>query len=114
MACLPHAGFGALLDRFGVRAGFAINFLACATQYGLLASCTSINTLWASKLPGLFMAGFLCAQTAVSRLTVEGKERVEALGRLTTAYTIGGVFGPYIGGLLGSSGDYFIGAKVRL
>jgi OCT family organic cation transporter-like MFS transporter 18 len=80
--------FGHLLDRFGVRVGFAVNFVACALQYGILASTTSIDMLWASKLPGVAMAGFLCAQAAISRLTEEGSERVTALGRLTTAYTV--------------------------
>jgi OCT family organic cation transporter-like MFS transporter 18 len=66
--------------------------------------------LYASKLPGIGMAGFLCAQTAVSRIT-EGEERIVALGRLTTSYTVGGVIGPYLGGILGSTGDYYVGAK---
>ena len=34
------------------------------------------------------------------------------MGRLTTSYTIGGFVGPYLGGLLGSTGDYFLGAKL--
>lgn len=105
---------GLLLDRVGVRAGFAINFIACALQYGILSCCDSITMLFASKVPGVAMAGFLCAQAAISRLTTEGTERVEALGRLTTAYTIGGVFGPYIGGYLGASGDYYLGAKLAM
>ena len=57
------------------------------------------------------MAGFLCAQTAVIKLTEEGPVRLAALGRLTSAYTIGGVLGPYIGGQLGSSGNYTFGAQ---
>jgi OCT family organic cation transporter-like MFS transporter 18 len=67
--------------------------------------------LFLSKLPAVAMAGFLCAQTAIAKLTTEGKERVTALGRLTSAYTVGGVIGPFLGGLLGSSGDYFLGAR---
>ena len=35
---------------------------------------------------------------------------MKALALLTTSCTIGGVIGPYVGGVLGSSGDYFIGA----
>ena len=57
------------------------------------------------------MAGFLCAQTAVIKLTEEGPVRLAALGRLTSAYTVGGVLGPYIGGQLGSSGNYTLGAQ---
>ena len=60
---------------------------------------------------GIAMAGFLCAQTAVIKLTEEGPVRLAALGRLTSAYTVGGVLGPYIGGQLGSSGNYTLGAQ---
>jgi MFS family permease len=103
--------FGYVLDVFGLRVGFAINFLGCALQYYMLATTTSIELLFASKIPGVFMAGFLCAQTAVSVLTDPGTERVTVLGRLTTAYTVGGVVGPYLGGALGAQGDYFVGAR---
>jgi OCT family organic cation transporter-like MFS transporter 18 len=102
--------FGYLLDRAGVRIGFGVNFLCCALTYYILANCTSIEMLYISKLPGIGMAGFLCAQTAVSRIT-EGEDRIVALGRLTTSYTIGGSLGPYLGGILGSTGDYYVGAK---
>lgn len=67
--------------------------------------------LFASKIPGVFMAGFLCAQTAMSVLTPPGAERVAALGRLTASYTVGGVVGPYLGGWLGAQGDYFVAAR---
>ena len=58
------------------------------------------------------VAGFLCAQTAIAKLTDEGQERIQALGRLTTSYTMGGMVGPYLGGLIGSQGDYYLGAKI--
>lgn len=104
--------FGNLLDKFGVRVGFVVNFLGCAATYLLLANTSSLNMLYLTKVPGVFMAGFLCAQTAISQLTPEGDERTAALGRLTTAYTIGGVIGPSSGGLLGARGDYFLSAKI--
>mmetsp|Transcript_22629 Transcript_22629/g.63235 ORF Transcript_22629/g.63235 Transcript_22629/m.63235 type:complete len:444 (+) Transcript_22629:152-1483(+) len=103
---------GNLLDRWGARAGFVINFIACAASYALLANTSSLTILYLSKVPGVAMAGFLCAQTTVSQLTPSGEERVIALGRLTTAYTVGGVVGPYTGGLLGAKGDYFLSAKI--
>lgn len=91
--------------------GFILNFLACAGTYYLLSITDSIETLYLSKIPSVCMAGFLCAQCAIAKITEEGPDRIVTLGRLTTAYTIGGVFGPYLGGILGSSGDYFVGAK---
>lgn len=104
--------FGYLLDFAGVRLGFMINFLCCALQYAVLANTDSLGMLYLSKIPGVGMAGFLCAQTAVSHVTSPGPERIESLGRLATAYTIGGIIGPYTGGLLGSKGDYFLSAKL--
>lgn len=47
------------------------------------------------------LAGFLCAQTSAAKLTPMGAERATALGRLTSAYTVGGVIGPALGGFLG-------------
>ena len=57
---------GYLLDRVGLRWMFALNFAACAACYALLANATSIELLFASKVPALFQAGFLCAQTAAA------------------------------------------------
>ena len=104
--------FGKILDTYGVRAGLIINFLACASCYYMLSITDSVTMLYLSKLPGIAMTGFLCAETAVFKLTKGGEERVKALGRLYTSYTIGGVLGPFIGGHLGASGDYYIGAKM--
>lgn len=104
--------FGFILDRWGVRTGLVINFLACATCYYILSITDTIELLYLSRVPGLAMAGFLCAQTAVIKLTRAGPERLAALGRLTSAYTIGGVIGPYVGGQLGATGDYFVGARL--
>lgn len=56
--------------------------------------------------------GFLCAQVTASQLTSDGAERVAALGRLNTAYTVGMVLGPAIGGWIGASGNYYFGAQV--
>ncbi len=97
---------GAMIDRFGVKLMLLVNFLACAASYALLAladSNGSLSLLFASKIPTIFMAGFLCAQTAVSTLTSSGAERVEQLGRLTMAYTIGSTIGPSLGGILGTA-----------
>ena len=94
---------GYLLDIVGLRGMFALNFAACAATYALLASATSIEMLFASKLPAMFQAGFLCAQAAAAKLTPDsGPERTTALGRLTSAYTVGGVIGPALGGMLGT------------
>lgn len=103
---------GYILDKFGVKTGLVVNFLACAAQYFILSITDSLNMLFLSKVPGMMMGGFLCAQTAIAKVTDEGPDRVKALGRLTSAYTVGGLVGPFLGGMLGSSGNYFLGAQL--
>jgi OCT family organic cation transporter-like MFS transporter 18 len=76
---------GFLLDKLGIRFAFALNFFACAASFGLLAAAGSVRDLYLSKLPTVFMTGFLCAQTAVAKLTQPGPDRVNQLGRLTMA-----------------------------
>ena len=44
--------FGYILDIFGLRVGFAVNFLGCALQYYALANTTTLGMLFASKVPG--------------------------------------------------------------
>lgn len=97
---------GSLIDVFGVKAMLLVNFVSCALTYALLALAAqsdSLPLLYASKLPTVFMAGFLCAQTAVSALTAPGAERITELGKLTMAYTAGATIGPTLGGFLGTA-----------
>lgn len=105
---------GYYLDKFSVKMGFVVSFLASAMSYYLLSQAVTIEILYASKIPTIFQAGFLCAQLAVSQLTEDGTERVTALGRLTMSYTVGMVLGPAIGGYLGSTGDYYYAAKLAV
>ena len=71
---------GYLLDRLGLRVMFALNFLGCAASYALLARADTLEALYVSKLPTVFMAGFLCAQVAVAKLTPDGSaERTAAV-----------------------------------
>ena len=103
---------GRLIDNIGYKWGFILNFVASALSYLILSESRSLLLLYLSKVPTVFQAGFLCAQVAVTRSEFDGASRVTLLGRLTTAYTIGSVVGPYIGGLIGTSGDYYFGAKI--
>lgn len=106
--------FGLLLDWWGPRGGFILSFAASGISYALLANATSLNMLYASKIPTVFQSGFLCAQAAAAELTTSNTELMFALGRLTMAYTVGSVLGPSIGGMLGASGDYYLSAKLAV
>ena len=103
---------GRLIDNIGYEWGFILNFVASAISYFILSESRTLLLLYLSKLPTIFQAGFLCAQVAVTRSEFDGASRVTLLGRLTTAYTIGSVVGPYIGGMIGTSGDYYFGARI--
>jgi OCT family organic cation transporter-like MFS transporter 18 len=67
--------------------------------------------LYLSKMPSAFMHPYMVAQTFMAQQTTDDN-RPEAFALLVTAYTIGGTIGPTLGGWLGASGDYYLGAKV--
>merc|ERR1711871_538153 len=102
---------GVLLDRLGAKKGFILVFTGSALSYGLLASATSMPLLYLSKVPALLQHAFLVAQTLVS-VSVPAEHRAQALGLLMTSYTIGATIGPFVGGLVGSTGDYYLGAQL--
>ena len=91
---------GALLDKIGARYCSVIVFLASASSYAILASSTTLSHLFLSKLAATLQAGFLVAQAGVAAATATAPPavRAAALGRLTTAYTIGATVGPTVGG----------------
>jgi len=105
---------GNLIDRIGLRGAFVLNFVCCAASYALLAQATTIQGLYLSKVPTVFMAGFLCAQTAAAKLTKPGEMRVAVLGRLTMAYTVGATVGPSLGGILGVSAGAWLAVGASL
>eukprot|EP00980_Cylindrotheca_fusiformis_P014538 scaffold3914_cov121-Cylindrotheca_fusiformis.AAC.7 len=114
---------GILLDRLGIQKTSALVFLASALSYAMLSVATDMTSLFYSKIPTVLQAAFLVAQaTATTTLqndsahvasTVDAA-RAAALGRMTTAYTIGATLGPTIGGNLADQGDYSIGAKLAV
>jgi MFS transporter, OCT family, solute carrier family 22 (organic cation transporter), member 18 len=106
---------GILLDRLGVRLASTIVFASSAMSYYILSIATTLPTLFYSKIPTALQHAFLVAQ-AVAAIACQGDEaaRAQALGRVTTAYTIGATLGPAIGGLLAEHGDLYVGAKVAV
>jgi len=103
---------GILLDRIGIRKTSCVVFVASALSYSILAISNDITLLFVSKIPTVFQAAFLVAQaTAATTTGDDASLRAAALGRMTTAYTIGATIGPALGGYLAGKGDFYIGAK---
>jgi len=102
---------GLLLDRLGPRNGFMLVFAGSALSYGLLSVATTMSMLYLSKVPALLQHAFLVAQTLVS-VHIDEDDRAQALGMLMTAYTVGATIGPLLGGLIGATGDYYLGARL--
>ena len=102
---------GLTLDIVGARGMFVIVFLSSALSYGILAQATTMSLLYLSKVPSVLQAGFLVAQALIASTTRGQTERAAALGRLTTAYTVGATLGPAAGGFFGARGDYYLGAR---
>eukprot|EP01013_Petalomonas_cantuscygni_P043398 TRINITY_DN8161_c0_g1_i1.p1 TRINITY_DN8161_c0_g1~~TRINITY_DN8161_c0_g1_i1.p1 ORF type:complete len:643 (+),score=99.85 TRINITY_DN8161_c0_g1_i1:72-2000(+) len=93
---------GLLLDRFGIVVGLTVNFVSCAVIFTSYATVSSVTGFLISNIPYMFVAGFLYAQAGVVRLTPPGTDRLVALGRLASAYAIGGIVGSYTGGRIGT------------
>mmetsp|Transcript_19151 Transcript_19151/g.24846 ORF Transcript_19151/g.24846 Transcript_19151/m.24846 type:complete len:436 (+) Transcript_19151:120-1427(+) len=106
---------GSFLDFIGPKIMFVIVFGSSALSYGILSQATSVKLLYLSKIPTILQAGFLVAQALVASITRgHESERAAALGRLTTAYTVGATLGPALGGILGARGDYYRGARLAV
>jgi predicted MFS family arabinose efflux permease len=106
---------GILLDRVGVRWASTIVFASSALSYWILSETKTMAALFYSKIPTAFQHAFLVAQ-AVAALACQGDEaaRAQALGRVTTAYTVGATLGPAMGGYLAEHGDLYVGAKLAV
>jgi MFS transporter, OCT family, solute carrier family 22 (organic cation transporter), member 18 len=106
---------GILLDRVGIRMTSALVFLSSAASYMILAGATSMPMLFVSKIPTALQHAFLVAQATAAVTSKDHSDlRAQALGRMTTAYTIGATVGPYLGGMLAERGDLYVGAKMAV
>ncbi|KAL3817802.1 hypothetical protein ACHAXA_002669 [Cyclostephanos tholiformis] len=110
---------GALLDGIGPRRTSALVYASSAVSYSILSNASTPAMLYWSKVPTLLQHAFLVGQaTVVGSRSVS--TRASALGRMTTAYTIGATVGPALGGRLASSdydgggSDLYVGARVAV
>jgi OCT family organic cation transporter-like MFS transporter 18 len=111
---------GILLDRIGPRRTSILVYGASACSYAILQRANTTTLLYLSKVPTLLQHAFLVSQATVASLPDEsGREedssarRAAALGRLTTAYTLGATIGPALGGHLAKN-DLYAGARLAV
>jgi OCT family organic cation transporter-like MFS transporter 18 len=109
---------GILFDKIGTRRTSILVYLASAASYAILANATSANWLYLSKVPTILQHAFLVGQATVASLSTEDNQndlltRAAALGRMTTAYTIGATIGPALGGYLATN-DLYAGARLAV
>lgn len=108
---------GTLLDRIGPKRTSILVYAGSALSYWILAHATTPGWLYFSKVPTLLQHAFLVGQATVASIPDEGEgssaRRAAALGRMTTAYTVGATIGPALGGYLASS-DLYAGARLAV
>lgn len=104
---------GILLDRIGVRSTSILVYFGSAASYAILSTATTPSGLYWSKVPTLLQHAFLVGQATVSSVEDDSTLRAAALGRMTTAYTIGASIGPALGGFLGED-DLYAGARLAV
>jgi len=102
---------GLLLDIWGMRQSFVICFASTSLSYALLSTATSVELLFLSRVPTFFQHGFLLSQALLLQETSE-EERAGAIGRVSLAYTFGNCVAPVAGGIIASSGDLYLGARI--
>jgi OCT family organic cation transporter-like MFS transporter 18 len=106
---------GTLLDAIGIRSTSILVYTGSAASYAILSQASTLNGLYYSKIPTLLQHAFLVGQATVVVSTLEDSAaRAAALGRMTTAYTVGATIGPALGGYLGKKSDLYVGARLAV
>ncbi len=97
--------WGSLSDRFGRRPIILISLLGCAGSFFVFAFAQSFWLLFAARaMAGVFGGNISTAHAYISDVTPP-EERSKGMGLIGAAFGLGFVFGPMIGGLLGSIGQ---------
>src|SRR5258708_33148588 len=99
-ACAPL--LGALSDRFGRRPVILASIFGLGLHYLLLALAPSLRfMLLARVMGGITGASFSVASAYASDVT-SAQERARSFGLIGAAFGLGFIFGPMLGGILGS------------
>jgi DHA1 family tetracycline resistance protein-like MFS transporter len=105
---------GALSDRVGRRPMLIASIFSTAVGWFVFAGAPNILFLFVGRIIDGIMAGnFPIAQSYLSDIAKDDKERTTNLGLIGAVFGVGFIFGPIIGGLLGQLGHsvpfWFVG-----
>jgi len=99
--------WGALSDRIGRKRVLMICLFGGALSYLLLGAATELWMLYAARGFGGLMAGSLPVASALMADVSAPERRAKAMGLVGSAFGLGLILGPVIGGLLAGPGDSF-------
>lgn len=92
---------GALSDRIGRRPVLLLSIFSTSIGWFVFASATSIPFLFLGRIiDGLAAGNFTTAQSYLTDLAKDDKERLKNLGMVGAAFGVGFVLGPLLGGIL--------------
>jgi len=92
---------GALSDKIGRRPVLLVSILSTSIGWFVFASAGSLFFLFLGRIiDGLAAGNFSTAQSAISDLSKDQKERTVNLGLVGAVFGVGFIVGPLIGGLL--------------
>ncbi|WP_035602750.1 tetracycline resistance MFS efflux pump [Haloferula sp. BvORR071] len=108
---------GSLSDRFGRRPVILMSLLGSGLDYLVLAWAPTMGWLYAARIiSGITAANFSAASAYIADVTPPEK-RAAGFGIIGAAFGLGFIFGPAVGGLLGSHGlrtPFLVSATITL
>ncbi|OIR05178.1 tetracycline resistance protein, class C [mine drainage metagenome] len=93
---------GALSDRLGRRKVILIALAGASIDYLIMANAPNMTWLFIGRMISGFTAGVMATANAYIADVTPPEKRAQSYGLLGAAFGIGFVFGPMVGGLLGS------------
>ncbi|MGB1438415.1 MAG: MFS transporter [Luminiphilus sp.] len=100
--------WGGLSDRIGRKRVLMICLFGGALSYGMLGAATELWMLYAARAFGGVMAGSLPVASALMADVSAPHRRAKAMGLVGTAFGLGLILGPVIGGVLAGPENRFL------